>query len=1597
MYENNSKLSFQKNKYQKIPMDLEETLKTRVSNRTERSSILSGNIRKNMFQEDLYRLSFFILTANRANQIFKDFYLISEARELNCFDDLIVTHDDSITILKTKYSISSIEGKYLSKADVLNEPNSSLNLTKYFDSWLLLLQRETFMQGKKTRLIIYTNIILKDYDDYLEECFNKTDQFIFERLDAKNEALTVRFKNGKTRNDFVNDILNSSKILKEKQIENPREKINEFLDELVLKLGHAGLTEISQVMRKELIIEWTTLQQLYDCLYGFMLKWLVGRDNCVLKFGKSNEFSVVKKSDIQRVYLLDKTRYFDEEFNHISLNSLNVKELVKFLINRAKLLALVSGHGSRPFAYQSIMKYKNVEKVKLEDWTFLEMTSPYLKQLPDIIRGNTIKFLIFDCHTYNSSGDELEFIIDAVINAAISNSKKLVLLLSEEKAKYFKEKIIIKEKFPILQKIVTQDLEMNQIKIMCAEHKDKFLSVLGKQYKLSEIIKDKNSGLTGCMKNLDSILDILNSLEAVRNDEILNQTYVANDLEEAVPCYDLLTLVKQAKAEIFFINGIDSSQMKYLFNNWFNIGREYYFVEGSDVSALNKNTKYRLITKADLESGRKFKEKLFYVEGENGPLSDIEMKKFKSFIKLFIKSDQTVIIEDRTDDVKLPILSGFEMIKNENSDDIVKNIIASHHFSILSANAGFGKSSFCEHLYQVWLQDQSSTILPTWVIKINLSDFHFETENPSTMSAFGKNLKLPQWELKALKIDMDRKNKVLLLLDGLDEIKDEKQLHGLNNWIANLPLENISILLTTRPYAAHNIILPPSSKYEKIRYITLKEYTTSQHQRYITNFVKMVLHEPDRRNESQVTKLSEAMYASMAKTHNTNRSIISIPLKSFLFCEILKPLILSQKTKSRAELDIDYILDGADSFNTVKLFQKFIEIRLKNFLQKHMNMQLGRSLNFSHQVYTFSAAYNDIFMVYAFRQTFKLEYNFIHEILSRVSYYTPEMISNELSDSGLVWVEKIEKEYYLKFYHKTYQEYFSALFFIRVILFDLVTEEFKTKILEKRYDPQYRTVMSMAAGIIINGTPLLPNLDTNMQKQNFWKAFCENGDILGMASTSLLSDCLREYTNDQKIELKEAIENQEWSQLLLFIINKNITFSDIDDNKDANVPFLTNKWFPHGDVSRKLVKIKEKEKKQIIEKLKDKRTVVETTKSLLKEFEPSAIAELFEEVIEFYNKDSFWGIDGGFESMSLLGSSFNSKHADYFVDRIKRDPEWSAIPAFQSIASFYSETRQITINSDSAQEAYLNVLNCLINIKYNDNTVTETEIKRLIKLAPSVILKSFEKHINRKIHSETKTSSKILVEQLNLLLNLLWCARILKFGVLIKKNKVLRFVKDISLDIEVGESNLSQCFGKNFVDIGNQILESEKLERLPSYPQSLIKLIPRDVFKVLDNDLFQFKEQLNTIKENAELLLHYYKQISKARGLSKYMVETFTDEIKSEKAYNKSSSWSINGGIEIVAYTGIYFNQTLANYLFLRATYWPNDNEKTIATLNIIRLFLLQAMENSERNFENLINIYNGLLQRLYNYYNNELLRQNANANSYNTNLPPLIGKTINY
>ena len=606
------------------------------------------------------------------------------------------------------------------------------------------------------------------------------------------------------------------------------------------------------------------------------------------------------------------------------------------------------------------------------------------------------------------------------------------------------------------------------------------------------------------LKNMGVLLDIFkySPTDEQKTNYCTNSIYIQNDLVDKIAFYNLRSIIENFDAKLIVIkdHNIDKEKIEALFleNNQEN---NNYFVYGTE---KKKDVKYRILkTTDDLNQSIKSAFKEIFIFLSRGDIlsefDEVQIETYKNKIKIMVfktfdfdfvlYSPQTnkpeiYFVEYKSSIIKLPFPDGFEKNGNHPSNDIIDRIQSTHHFTILSADAGYGKSSFCEHLFQKWINDEYAGY---WFIKIKLPEFN-TIENETVASALAKYLKLTPWQLNCLEFDMKQKNKVTFLLDGLDEVKDEEQLKNFNSWIKMLPLENISILLTTRPYATHKLNLPSSSQYESVNYATLKKYNSEQQRKYIERNLEMI----DENNNIDVRKYSERIYSHL---ENNSKKIqlkcICTPLESFLFLKVLESEILNQQN----ELDIEHVLKKTENLITVKLFEKFIEAKLELFFKKHVNVEI-KSRRF---LFTFSAAYIDILMVFAFKQAFKLDYKFINEILSKYTYFNSKMIEIDLPDSGLVTVESVdEKEYYIKFNHETYQEYFAALFFLKIILFQIINEDIKNEILEKIYDSKYKTIITMASSIVTNCTSLLPNLDPVYHQIKFWETICENEEILGV-------------------------------------------------------------------------------------------------------------------------------------------------------------------------------------------------------------------------------------------------------------------------------------------------------------------------------------------------------------------------------------------------------------------------------------------------------------------------------------------------------------------
>ena len=131
-------------------------------------------------------------------------------------------------------------------------------------------------------------------------------------------------------------------------------------------------------------------------------------------------------------------------------------------------------------------------------------------------------------------------------------------------------------------------------------------------------------------------------------------------------------------------------------------------------------------------------------------------------------------------------------------------------------------------------------------------------------------------------------NKVRLLLDGLDEIKEDQKLYRFNKWLAKIP-KNTSITITTRPYAANKIRLPEGRNLDY--FITLKAFTNVQIGEYVKEFIEYLFEECNKEVSSESIRIGLIVDIVLEKFKVLDcKKILGIPLECYLLCEYLKYL-----------------------------------------------------------------------------------------------------------------------------------------------------------------------------------------------------------------------------------------------------------------------------------------------------------------------------------------------------------------------------------------------------------------------------------------------------------------------------------------------------------------------------------------------------------------------------------------------------------------------------------------------------------------------------------------------------------------------------------
>ncbi|WP_039459383.1 NACHT domain-containing protein [Candidatus Jidaibacter acanthamoebae] len=400
------------------------------------------------------------------------------------------------------------------------------------------------------------------------------------------------------------------------------------------------------------------------------------------------------------------------------------------------------------------------------------------------------------------------------------------------------------------------------------------------------------------MGNLDYLNLIITNLVDDKKQNIISglpyDVYVKNDLVQGIACYNLIYLLQTTNAQLFVIEGIGYQE---LHNFLKREGEDKFALEESDI---DKNTRYYLTENHDTK--QKHKEKLIYIFQPEFKF-DEEMEEEAKFrdkvyihLRLINAHEFEFIVKSKADEVSLPIPSRYDftgnMLVTHDENKLLQN--EELCFSILAANAGFGKSAFCLNQRYIW-QRSKELKEPFCVIRINLPQLQLPN-TPLLPDAFTRSSTVedwPEWKFKALEHDMEIQGKVLLLLDGFDEIKDVTSVQRFNDWLSKT-CSKTNIIITTRPYAANKLISPAQPLGY---YLTLKEYNEEQHREYIYKYLEALFKEFHKSGISklknlEIKELSNKVYEKLklligdSVTH-----LLGIPLESYIFCEALKPHI----------------------------------------------------------------------------------------------------------------------------------------------------------------------------------------------------------------------------------------------------------------------------------------------------------------------------------------------------------------------------------------------------------------------------------------------------------------------------------------------------------------------------------------------------------------------------------------------------------------------------------------------------------------------------------------------------------------------------------
>ncbi len=523
------------------------------------------------------------------------------------------------------------------------------------------------------------------------------------------------------------------------------------------------------------------------------------------------------------------------------------------------------------------------------------------------------------------------------------------------------------------------------------------------------------------------------------------------------------------------------------------------------------------------------------------------------------KDERMVSVEDlfgdkhtiKTEDLFKPIQ---ELFDEQELQAIGQEEDKPPRLLLIQGRAGIGKTTFVHYVGHEWSKGQLYSHY-TWVFTLTLRKLRvLPNTQELSLIEWIRQSQFNNWPPKEFEMlwlqriePAINQNKVLLILDGYDEVPDRHPCQAILNSLLQKRdvYQNLLLLITTRPSRAENIT-------DERRNLEVIGFTDENINHYIqTYFLKIP-------NRTLVSTLTEALRKQPIIWANAH-----IPLNLNLLCGIMEEAIkkahaeglnqglaqLSSMTRLYQVMEKKLYERSHSRHDTgpIKIARQLIRAKIdfiKHYQKERLFLAKLAFQSFAAECIIIPLQIvGDALKAYVDKEVTQISQRSILQEKENLA----EVFFDDICRLGLIKpvldksdLPQTEQDY--EFLHLTFQEYYTAIYLAEG-LSDKESEvriEVEKVILKEKYNPRWQIVWWFVAGLLRENTPVYESYLSQLQGKCRGEMLTE--DILQHYQLGLLARCVDEGlepNNDQVIE--PIIKQLQKSFLRLYQITKNLS------------------------------------------------------------------------------------------------------------------------------------------------------------------------------------------------------------------------------------------------------------------------------------------------------------------------------------------------------------------------------------------------------------------------------------------------------------------------